>query len=544
MKTILSDLYCRLCGDLKPVSVLTNMLINTEKCQEVSSKLTRLDLYVNFNTKLPKTVCSECINSLERAYDFVKSVELAQEAFEDYDSTVFDDKVNEDSTNDSRDKSTNNNFCIDTENSIFDDSEVNNDLLVEYIPKNKAEEDNLKSKSEKPKSRRKPPVNRSRVKPKISANVDLDTWQDYNWLCAICDKFFLSPCELRMHSIQHHYTCNAYRCFDCKERGYHMDNFITHISNHRPVLKLMCYKCPEKFKTIQELKAHKATHFHNKHICHGCNLTFPNKDELDDHKRRFYKNAESKELVVTENNSLTCVICGKTSKSKLTLIQHLLLHTDRKRTHACDTCGKSFYNKKELLQHQVVHVDERPYKCEICHFSFKVRRELKKHAINIHFGTKQFACEECGKCFRHHHALSIHKVVHTDLRPHKCNLCDKSYRFAQQLRNHIRIHTGVKPYSCPYCPQKFRVWAYFNKHSKDVHGVDNVKRKRTFDGFLLYALDPETKEVIYPDEEKINEWKKEIFSNKRVRRRKTDVESSNIIKSVKTQDSEQSDSKI
>ncbi|KAJ8704416.1 hypothetical protein PYW07_011604 [Mythimna separata] len=555
MNTILSDLYCRLCADLKPVKQLTNMIINTEKCREVTNKLSRLDLHVNFNTKLPKTVCFECINSLERAYDFVKSVELAQEAFEDYDSSVLNpsEVKDEDSDNDStatasnRDDVSVKSEVDDNDNDALDeyvpknkanssksksetrsvtskittyepdmpeDTDTGNDLLVEYVPKNKArvrettipEQRTVKSKTTSTTANR-----RQRNKPKVSANVDLDTWNDYDWLCGICDKYFRSPSELKVHSMQYHYICNPYRCYDCRARGLHMDNFVTHIARHRPVLTLMCYLCPLKFETQKDLKAHKATHFETEHICSGCNTWFINQEELDDHKRRFYKSADMHlPLVVTENHSLTCVICDKTSKSKLTLSRHLLLHTDRKRTHVCDTCGNSFYNRQELMQHQIVHTDKRPYKCEVCNFAFKIKHELKKHAL-IHFGPKRHCCNVCGKWFRLSKELVVHKAVHNEIRPYKCSLCESSFRFKHLLRQHGYVHTGLKPYACADCPQTFANWSNYNKHTKFVHGVINSRRKRTSEG--LYALDPETKEVIYPDKQKVLEWKMKILGN-------------------------------
>lgn len=517
MDTLIDVLYCRLCGDLKPVNKLTNMVINTDKCRDISSKLTRLDLNVNFNTLLPKTVCFECINSLESAYDFVKSVELVQEAFQDYDSSAFNisqTKNDEVVTNNDAMDTSSIEDEMDIKSEIYtEESEVGNVLLIEYKPRIKEKEKNSKSNSGIRVKEAKTALGKpQRRKPKISTNVDLDTWADYNWLCTFCDRYFQSPSELKVHSMQYHKTCNPYRCFDCRARGVHMDNFVTHITRHRPVLTLMCYKCSLKCETVKELRAHKATHFNSEYICGGCNSTFSNEQELDDHMKQFYKNAESKTLAATVNESLTCVICKKTSKSRLTLNRHLLLHTDRKRNFICDTCGNSFYNKKELIQHQSVHTNARPHKCEVCQYSFKVKSELKKHA-RIHFEPKKHACDECGKCFRSGKELVVHSVVHKDIRPYKCSFCTKSFRFKHLMVQHARLHTGLKPYACKDCHLKFRNWSNFNKHSRDVHGIVNATRKRTSEG--LYALDPETKEVIYPDKEKVMEWKKKILGGMR-----------------------------
>lgn len=509
--------YCRLCADLKISSDLSNMEINAEKRQEIINKLIRFNVQVDFDSMLPKTVCFECINSLERAYEFITTVDLAQEAFQEYehDNSAPDPKkidvISEEDNN--MDTCNKDDVSVKTEDTVPDDKSKRISKKIELDPKSGVKLKNSKPKSKKPKNQPIPTmpnqINRKRKKPKISANVDLDTWHDYNWICAFCEKLFQNPSELKVHSMQYHMICNPYRCFDCRARGLHLDNFIMHIARHRPVLALTCYQCSLKFESLLEINTHKASHFNTDYVCCGCNSVFSTEEQLDDHMTKFYKSAEESSSVI-KNESLKCVICEKTPKSRLLLHRHLLVHTDRKRTFICDTCGGGFYNKKELNQHLFVHTDVRPYKCEVCNFSFKIKHELKKH-VSIHFGPKRFACEQCGKCFRLSKELGTHRAIHKDIRPFKCTHCNKDFRFRHLLVQHLRLHSGTKPYSCDHCPLTFRNWSNYNKHTKDMHGIDNSKRKRMADG--LYAIDPETREVIYPDKDKVLEWKKKILGD-------------------------------
>lgn len=529
--------YCRLCADLKESSDLINMESDIERRRELANKLARFNVAVNFDNMLPKTVCVGCLKSLDFAYDFVAAVDAAQEAFTDYISSP-DIKKEKDNNAFSED---------DTDNyeDLYTNSE--DDITVKDEPLNKETLDKIEIIF-------KPEIENADIKPENVIDVSLnktqsslhskkvikaieiieqsDSWNNYDWICAFCDRCFRSPSELRVHSMQYHSTCNAFRCFDCKARGIHIDNFIAHICRHRPSLLLTCYVCSVTCTSLKELKKHKASHLLTDYRCIGCNMTFSSQEQLDEHDINFYKNAEANILLkVPENDDLTCVFCQKTSKAKFLLNRHLLIHTDRKREHVCDVCGKSFYHKKELAQHSVVHSDARPFQCEICKFTFKVKSELKKH-VTIHFGPKQFECEQCGRCFRLRKMLVTHRAVHSEIRPYVCTHCNKGFRFRHLLRQHLLLHTDIKPYTCSLCTQKFRNWSNYNKHSKEVHGVDNSKRRRTADG--LFGIDPDTKEVIYPEKDKVLEWKKKILVKEKKGRPRKDLDCEDHITETKS----------
>ncbi|KAL7745316.1 hypothetical protein ACLKA6_015338 [Drosophila palustris] len=93
--------------------------------------------------------------------------------------------------------------------------------------------------------------------------------------------------------------------------------------------------------------------------------------------------------------------------------------TKRKRINVCDVCDRCFSDAYTLRIHKMMHTDEKPHVCSVC-----------------------------GKGFRQLNKLRMHSIIHTDKRPYVCDICGKGYRFANYLSVHRRLHTGEKPYMC------------------------------------------------------------------------------------------------
>ncbi|KAM8720521.1 hypothetical protein ACLKA7_006547 [Drosophila subpalustris] len=93
--------------------------------------------------------------------------------------------------------------------------------------------------------------------------------------------------------------------------------------------------------------------------------------------------------------------------------------TKRKQINVCDVCDRCFSDAYTLRIHKMMHTDEKPHVCSVC-----------------------------GKGFRQLNKLRMHSIIHTDKRPYVCDICGKGYRFANYLAVHRRLHTGEKPYMC------------------------------------------------------------------------------------------------
>ena len=165
-----------------------------------------------------------------------------------------------------------------------------------------------------------------------------------------------------------------------------------------------------------------------------------------------------------------CDICGKRLKTRKILKCHSQTH--KKEKPKCEICNIEFRKGiASLNRHNVLFHGDRPFKCDICAKSFKVKSSIKVHR-KLHTEPKQFKCNLCDKKFSQKGNVDIHMRIHTNEKQKslfKCEICQRSFPSKSASEKHARIHTGEKPFGCDLCGDRFTDNVKLKKHNTIYH---------------------------------------------------------------------------
>ncbi|OCT60750.1 zinc finger protein 891 [Xenopus laevis] len=182
------------------------------------------------------------------------------------------------------------------------------------------------------------------------------------------------------------------------------------------------------------------------HKCNGCEITFPNKSQLDLH------------LTLSPE----CLMFDRPDEED----ENPNVLPEKKNTHECEECGKSFARKIDLRKHKKKHIKKKSIKCEECGRRFFYQSQLLIHQ-RVHTGERPYQCNECGARFGHKCSLVIHQKKHTGDAGFKCNKCRRQFKIKAKFDKHLKIHER-EPVSCPKCSKRFTYKTALFKHLK-VH---------------------------------------------------------------------------
>ncbi len=110
-----------------------------------------------------------------------------------------------------------------------------------------------------------------------------------------------------------------------------------------------------------------------------------------------------------------------------------------------------------------INAGRRHYQCRICGHMTLDRDEINTHHQTKHGSDFIAFCTECGKGFKSQSGFHIHKKMHTrenDSYP-KCHICGRQCASQSRLVVHMRSHSEIKPFACETCGKAY-------KHQKDL----------------------------------------------------------------------------
>ncbi|XP_069132917.1 zinc finger protein 37-like isoform X13 [Argopecten irradians] len=105
---------------------------------------------------------------------------------------------------------------------------------------------------------------------------------------------------------------------------------------------------------------------------------------------------------------------------------------------SCGLCLMICGSREEFRDHVLsCHGDQYTHLCYDCGKVFKSYQGYKKHEkLNHRGGADCKSCEICGKQFPDESSLKKHRLKHTGDRPYACNKCGKTYKHRRNLIHH------------------------------------------------------------------------------------------------------------
>nr|XP_057918538.1 zinc finger protein 646 isoform X2 [Doryrhamphus excisus] len=259
-----------------------------------------------------------------------------------------------------------------------------------------------------------------------------------------------------------------YRCDQCGRSYRHAGSLLNHKKSHKTGV-FKCNICQKRFYNLLALKNHQRSHFDVKrHTCHECGKAFKIKKQLFNHLRRHKENrAKIQEL----NDQVQALMrLNRTELDEDTGEQtrpDTWVKSDDAadpRPFACEECGRTYRHAGSLVNHRNSHKTGR-YCCSVCNNAYSNRLALKNH-LRTHLADRKHYCQKCGRGFRGQKQLSLH-------------ICADS-------RKSGRRSSRQRASKCKHCKQTFPTGDQLVAHAcgrspgSDNNTQGNVKAERTF----------------------------------------------------------------
>lgn len=198
--------------------------------------------------------------------------------------------------------------------------------------------------------------------------------------------------------------------------------------------------------------------------CKWCGKIYKNPTSYKKHLRIACRKVDHRKKV---GKNKFCKICNKNFSSVAAFRLHMEGIHYNTRPFVCDHCGKQLKSLTALREHKLVHTEDRPFFCTVCPAAFKNKARLRVHK-QTHEDPK-YGCNICGKMLQTRRTWRMHKLVHTDERRFKCDVCGALFKRSKSLKTHLLIHAGMRPYVCKYCGRTFSCNANCRSHMMKKH---------------------------------------------------------------------------
>ncbi|XP_029732134.2 zinc finger protein 691 [Aedes albopictus] len=190
-------------------------------------------------------------------------------------------------------------------------------------------------------------------------------------------------------------------------------------NNHQ---SLECDICHKILGSTARLKCHiRVVHGPKKFDCVPCGVSFTERKHYDVHLQTKWHIKKMQDLGVKDETipkkEFQCDICPASFSTKAQLENHYC-RSHKPRQFTCPYCQKKYVSNHDMRRHIAnAHTsgDERPFECDICQKTFKVKSHIYEHKTRVH-GPKLHRCDVCGSSFSTSSNLARHMATHNRIK--------------------------------------------------------------------------------------------------------------------------------
>ncbi|XP_035904951.1 transcription factor grauzone-like [Anopheles stephensi] len=220
-------------------------------------------------------------------------------------------------------------------------------------------------------------------------------------VCDICGKVFRNTFSLELHKLDHDAPdARQFKCDQCSFSFHKLYHLKQHKKRHE---RVRCTICGKVLAGELGLKGHmqKMHGNDNKQICPTCGKEFRCNLAMERHLKAH--------LGTLTIERVQCDQCDKWFDSKLNLRSHCKRVHDEMGPIQCDECQHISPNRRALVNHKVrAHGQKQAYECEYCGKKLNTKLTLKEH-LAIHTNVPLYSCEFCGITFNSNANKYVHR---------------------------------------------------------------------------------------------------------------------------------------